>query len=436
MGQMTQQPEVLVTSCRGADQGALSVIRTLGRHGVRVTVLSDSAHCLTRHSRHCAEFVCRPDFTLNTRESLEWLRGFAARRQTPPVLFPTADPDLALVASLRNELQSSFRMFLGKEPLVASLMDKARFRDLATLHQMPVPATHAPDSVDELHMVVQSVQYPVVLKPSHPGAWTHPEIQKVVRSRKALIVANAQELQALVDAIAPWSHEFVVQEYIVGPDDHHYSVHVYVDSQGVLQACFTGRKVRVHPAFAGSGCYVQSVRVSQLAKLAETILRDIRYTGVAVLNFKQDCRTGRFILHEINPRVSQWNILATVSGVDIPWLAYADAAGIPFKGMQHQTEIWQYVDLRNDLKSLPAYLQTGTWTPARYAASLVRQRTVHQLLSADDPGPFLHCVGKLTHQTGRHLWRRLLQQLTVSRVARKSLLAMPMTMAPVVTSLI
>lgn len=186
----------------------------------------------------------------------------------------------------------------------------------------------------------------------------------------------------------------LLQEYTFGPDDHHYSTHLYMDRDGVPLACFTGRKVRIYPAFAGSGCYVQSVYAPELIEISLQILRSINYTGVAVLNFKRDSRTGEFQLHEINPRISQWNILATACGVDVPFAAYAEAAGIPCSAMLRQRVDLQYVDLRNDLKSLRQYQKAGQWNLAVYVASLLRQRTIHQLWSLDDPMPLLYCLGR------------------------------------------
>lgn len=408
-GHMRELPEVLVTSCRGADQGAMGVIRTLGRRGVRVSVLSDSERCLTRHSRYCASFTCRPDYTLDPRGTLQWMLHWARQRRTRPVLFPTADPDLKLVSTLRPEWEGHFQHFLGAPDLVERLMDKIQFMDLAALYDLPVPATHALESHARLLALSETVAYPVVVKPAHPGAWTHPEIQKVVAYRKAIIVEDAASLRRIVEAISPWNEELLIQECIVGPDDHHYSAHAYVREDGELQALFTGRKVRVHPAFAGSGCFVQSVQVPELLTLTRTILHQIRYRGIAVLNFKRDARTGRFLLHEINPRISQWNTLAAAAGVDVAWAAYADAAGVAVQPMRAQKETLQYVDLRNDLKSLATYRRAGVWDVRSYLGSLLQRRTVHQLLAWDDLIPFLMCafgslrslVRRIRHRGGR-----------------------------------
>ena len=402
---MRELPDVLVTSCRGADQGAMSVIRTLGRRGVQVSVLSDSDRCLTRHSRYCASFTCLPNYTLDPHGTLEWLLDWAARRPTVPVLFPTADPDLKLLTQLRPFWDGHFRHFLGRPDIVESLMDKVRFMDLAAKHEMPVPVTYALERHSRFVTLSERLSYPVVLKPGHPGAWTHPEIQKIVRYRKALIVGSSDALRGYVEAIRPWSDDLIIQECIVGPDEHHYSAHAFVRQDGEPLALFTGRKLRVHPPFAGSGCFVRSVRVPELVDLTLEILKQIRYRGIAVLNFKQDVRTGRFLLHEINPRISQWNILGAASGVDVAWAAYADASGLAVSPMREQTETMQYVDLRNDLKSWASYRRVGLWGVRSYLGSLLQRRTVHQLFSTDDVVPFLVCCGR----TLRSLLGRLLR---------------------------
>jgi predicted ATP-grasp superfamily ATP-dependent carboligase len=356
---------------------------------VQVVVIGDDRRSPTVRSRFCEEFLHLPGFTRRPEEVLAVLRGLAAGRSQRPVLFPTSDPDLLLISRLRSELEPSFTHFLARPELVAAFSDKRRFRDFALEHCFPVPATFAPLDAADVGRIASKLRFPVVLKPSHPGAWTDPHVQRAVDFRKALVVETLPGLLAAYDRIARYTDDLLVQEWIPGPDDAHYSLHVYMDRDSQPLACFTGRKVRVYPAYAGSGCFVRSVRVEPMIEIGLDILQRVRYTGVAVINFKRDARTGEFLVHEINPRVSQWNILPTRCGVDIPWIAYADAAGLAPEPAPRQSERLRYVHLRNDLKAFAAYRRRGEWSPARYVGSLLGGPRVHQLLAFDDPLPLL-----------------------------------------------
>lgn len=382
-------PTAVVFDCKGAAEGAISVVRTLGRAGVPVVVVGDDVHTPTARSRFCQEFLHVPEFTRRPVDTVERLRRFAETQTLRPVLFPTADPDLALVSDLRADLQDSFAHFVAPADLVTALSDKRRFVDLARTHGFPVPRTFIPFDGADLRRIAGDVRYPVVLKPSHPAAWSDPRIQHVVRYRKALVLESRRALEQAYDAVARHNAEVLVQEWIPGNDDAHYSLHVYMDAQSQPLALFTGRKVRVYPAYAGSGCFVRSVHVERMVEIGVEMLQQIAYTGIAVINFKRDERDGEFVVHEINPRISQWNILPTRCGVNIPWIAYADAAGLGPVAAGRQSERWRYVHLRNDLKALAAYRRRGEWPLPRYVQSLFGGACVHQLLALDDMGPLL-----------------------------------------------
>jgi predicted ATP-grasp superfamily ATP-dependent carboligase len=157
-------------------------------------------------------------------------------------------------------------------------------------------------------------------------------------------------------------------------------------------ACFTGRKHRILPVHAGSGCFVESVVIEPLIESGLRMLRELRYTGIANINYKRDPRDGRFRLLEINPRVSQWNILAARCGVNIPWLAYAEQAGLPLEAPGRQREGVFYVNWVNDRASFRGYRAEGSLGVIDYARTLLRRPMVYQLLDFSDPWPFVRTV--------------------------------------------
>ena len=378
--------EAIVFECKGGAEGALSVVRTLGREGVSVYVITDDEASLSAQSRYCRGAYFRTKgHTRETADDLATLRDLASQLGNKPVVFPTADPDLLLLSRLRDQVSPVARLFLAQPEIVDALSDKRRFIDFAERYKLPVPKTWAPQNQADAVAASREARYPVVLKPSNPLAWTAAPIRQFTGPRKALVTQNASELMQAWDAIAPHNADMLMQEYIAGPDESHYSLHAYLDRNSKPLAWFTGRKVRVYPAYAGSGCFVESVYVEPMVEIGLRALTAMNYTGIAVINFKQDARTGEFVIHEINPRVSQWNILATRCGVNIPYIAYADTTGLAVPEQRRQREGVRYVNLRCDLKAFAAYRKRGDWSLARYLYSL-RPPLVHQVLASDDPG--------------------------------------------------
>src|SRR5581483_2233614 len=81
---------------------------------------------------------------------------------------------------------------------------------------------------------------------------------------------------------------------------------------------------RVHePLMGGGSSYRRSVAPDpELVAATERMLRALDYTGVAMVEFKKDKRTGAWIFIEINGRFWGSLPLAVACGADFPfWLA-------------------------------------------------------------------------------------------------------------------
>jgi predicted ATP-grasp superfamily ATP-dependent carboligase len=395
--------KAVVLSCLGAAESDLNVTRSLGQQGVPVVVISEYDHAPAALSRYCTEHYCLPLFTRAPQKLLEFLIDYARRQVRKPVLFPTADPDLLIISQLRGALQAHYHLPLARAELIELLTDKCKFALLASQHQLPVPPTHVPRDPAELRELAEVLTYPVVVKPPHPLAWPSQAFTEIANGKKALIASEKNELLRAAHWLMHRGFPYLLQTYIPGHDAEHYSAHTYLDASSTPRAWFTGRKIRTFPPHAGSGCFVQSQYVEDIIAAGTDALRAIRFTGLANLNFKRDPRTGRYHLLEINPRVSQWNILDAECGINLPYIAYADMQGLPYETLPRQRENVYYLNFRNDLRSFLEYRRNKEWSSTHYVASLLRRPMTYQLLRLSDPWPFIvSCAG---------MFRRLLSRL-------------------------
>ena len=383
----------VVLGCAGAPEGDLNVLRSLGECGVPVIVVSEYADPPSRYSRHCTEFVQTPDFARHPQALLAVLSDLARRHGGPLPVFPSADPDLEALNGLRTQALPHVRWTLAESGLVTALMDKRAFSALAERCDLPVPRTFTPTSLEEVERIAGLLDYPAIVKPSLPTSWKHPDLPREIRTAKAIVLESAEALLEVCRTLAPKGLALILQEYVPGDDDAHYDVHAYVDPDGVARATFCGRKWRIHPPHVGSGCYVEALHEPTLEALVVEILRRLDYRGIANLNFKRHSLTGEFKLLEINPRVSQWTILTTRAGVNLPWLAYRDACGLARDAaVPRRTGLW-YVSGKNDFRAVRRYVQEGAWTWGAYLRSLLKRPMVFQVLSLRDPGPALRLTG-------------------------------------------
>ncbi|MEY4907539.1 MAG: hypothetical protein RL260_1257 [Pseudomonadota bacterium] len=380
----------VVLACAGAPEGDLNVVRSLGEQGVPVVVVGEYADPPSRYSRHCVEFVQVPDFTRHPQALLAALADLARRHGGPLPVFPSADPDLAVLSQLRETAHLPVRWTVAEPSLVFTLMDKRAFSALATRCALPVPQTFTPTTLDEVERIADVLTYPAIVKPALPTAWKQPELPREIRMAKAIVLSSRDELMRVCRLLVSGGLALILQEYVPGDDTAHYDVHAFIDQQGVARATFCGRKWRIQPPHVGSGCYVESLHEPALEAMTVDILRRLNYHGIANLNFKRHSVTGEFKLLEINARVSQWTILTTRSGVNLPWMAYRDVCGLaPEPPLPRRAGLW-YVSGKSDFRAIRGYVREGLWTWGGYLRSLLKRPMVFQVLSLRDLGPALH----------------------------------------------
>lgn len=411
-------PAAVVLSCDGGSQGDLGVVRTLGRRGVRVLLVSEGRKGASTFSRYVAGHHVVGDFG-DTRRVLSTLAEIArAEKGGKPVLIPTADPDLLLVSEQRDVLGRSFELVTPSRDIVSQCLDKARFFHFALAAGFSIPQTWCPRDASEVEAIGRAARFPLILKPMLPPTWSREPVATLVGHKKALTVHSPAELEARYRTIAELEPGLVVQDYVPGRDDRLYSLHVYMSQASEPLGWFTGRKLRTYPTYAGIGCFVESVSVPEIVADGIDMLRRIRYSGLALLQFKRDDRDGTYKLLEINPRTSSWNLLAAEAGVNLPYIAWRDAVGAPPQAPPVQRDGLRYLYFDHDVRAFWDYRKHGDITLTQWLGSL-RGPKVYQLFAADDPSPFLHDLGGKA--------RRLLSRLTPGRSGRGPAGARPET---------
>jgi len=377
----------VVLSCMGAPESDINVVRSLGEHGINSIVIGEYESAAVAKSRFCSEFILLPEYTKSPLHLQQALQALSQRLGTAPVVFPTADPDLAALNGLQATGADYFRNILAPENLINQLADKRQFEDLAVRIGLPVPRSYDATSMADVEKIARVAQFPLIIKPSQSIGWRHPDIPLKIARSKAIVLHSVKELTDVCRALSVRPLEVMIQEYVPGGDEEHYDVHAYIDRKGKPIAIFSGRKWRICPPHAGSGCYVESVFVPALEKLALDILNKVEYRGIANINFKRHSKTGEYKLLEINPRVSQWSILAAKTGVNLPWIAYCDACDLPADAFPPRRNGVFYVNGKADFRAFRQYHQNGEWTVWNYLRSLSRTGMVYQNINLSDPLP-------------------------------------------------
>jgi predicted ATP-grasp superfamily ATP-dependent carboligase len=297
------------------------------------------------------------------------------------VLFPGNDEQVRIVAQHAAPLAERYVLTAPPWKTVECVYDKRLTHELARRAGLAVPQTYVPGSADRLADL--DVEFPLILKPA-----VTPRFLKY-DTRKAYRADNRQELvacfQAMSRAIGP--SEVIVQELLPDPSMNLFSFAGYF-RQGEPVAGLSARRVRQFPAdFGMYSTLVETVDVPELRDLATKLLQHLDYTGLAEVEFMWDPRQSCFKLLEVNARLWAWHSLAIAAGVDLPYVAFADALGeSPPLGTVRNGVKW--VKLLTDVRGATHEIRAGRLGIREYLSSL-RGVTGFAVASRSDPAPFI-----------------------------------------------
>ena len=122
--------------------------------------------------------------------------------------------------------------------------------------------------------------------------------------------------------LALFHDQLTCQQYVSGDDSANWSFHAFADSKGRVIHSFTGRKIRTFPPDNGESAYIELAENEELRVLGARLAACIPLKGIFKMDFKQDARTGRWYLLEVNARFNLRHYLGAVNGVNLMRTAY------------------------------------------------------------------------------------------------------------------
>lgn len=371
------------------NRAALAVVRSLGRRGCRVVVGRPRRTALGAASKHASAVYDHPDPAGDPKGFVECVARSVAALDAPAIL-PTADvPTYALLAH-RSLLPAGARLLVPPEDALATAHDKLRLVELAGSLGVPVPEGFPGGPGIGGDPRVARLGFPLVLKPGvsrylDGEGWRGASV-RVVPDRAALETALASAPE-----FGP-GRPFLVQEQVPGEGRGVF----LLAHEGRVQCVFAHRRVREKPPWGGVSTLCEVAPPEpRLVEHASRLLEALRWTGVAMVEFKYDPATDRAWLMEINGRFWGSIQLAIAAGVDFPWLyVRQQLAGVPPPPIEADPR-WRMWWLLGDLDHFLIRLKRGGLRelPRALGDALWRTRAGHRLnldtLAWDDPRPFL-----------------------------------------------
>lgn len=359
---------------------SLGAVRNLAKYGVPVCVLNEGP-CVSQFSRYVECFVkCPPlddeaefvDFLMQLAED----KGLDGR-----VLFPSTDDSVRILAQHWERVSKHYLITVPSWQTIQFLYDKRLTHRLAGERGVPIPVTFTPKDLNELLSL--DLEYPLVIKPTVSKHFM------AATKKKAYRADNRDELINLYQKTAEIMDptEILIQELIPGRAENLYSYVGFFDN-GIPIAGLSARRRRQHPMeFGRASTYVETVSLPELKTLATRLLAGIAYTGLAEVEFMYDTKDGRFEFLEVNPRIWGWHTIAIRAGLDLPYLAYAHAAGKTAPAGSARENV-KWVRLVTDVPTAASEILSGRLTVGQYLKSMSGD-IEDAVLSIRDPLPFI-----------------------------------------------
>jgi predicted ATP-grasp superfamily ATP-dependent carboligase len=308
---------VLVTD--GANRVALAVVRALGRAGAEVWVAEQERFGKGTPAAFISRYASRHEVLPPLEEEDRFIAALAEFAHGADVLLPVSTN--VLLACARNPDRFSARVPIPPLAAIRRANDKSTVLAVARKAGVPIPVSYAPESDEELDEVIARIRLPAIVKlRDDEGTFLEPGD----RYRIARLPGDIRHAWMELHGIRPFP---VIQERVAGDG---YGVGVLAQEGRVL-ASFCHRRIREFPITGGPSSLCESVRDARLSGYAEAVIRELRWTGVAMVEFKRD---DDYRLLEVNPRFWGSLPLASACGVNFPDLLCrmamgGDAAGPP-----------------------------------------------------------------------------------------------------------
>jgi predicted ATP-grasp superfamily ATP-dependent carboligase len=376
-------------------RSSLAVIRSLGRQGLQVTAGEETIWSTGFLSKYCAGKVVYP----SPRESEKFIECLVPvlERGDYDVIFPVADACLKPIIENEREISRYTQIALPPSSVFQRGFDKGLTLQIAAENGIPCPKTYFPGLDEDLSPILETVEYPVVLKP------------RVGSGRRGVAICESPEevilrYRQLVELFGP----MLIQEYI--PYGGELGVYALVNRQCEMRAVTVQRRLRSYPIDGGPSTLRETIRneLSETAiDLAYRLLRAMRWSGVAMVEFRVDGRDGSLKLMEVNPRFWGSLQLSILSGVDFPYLLYR---------MIMEGDVAPVLDYTQGVKCrwlLPGEILWYLSSPQKVKniREILRFDIPDDIISLSDPGPTLgFALATLRYSMDREMWRFVLRR--------------------------
>ncbi|WP_116364716.1 ATP-grasp domain-containing protein [Parahaliea mediterranea] len=383
---------------------ALAIIRSLGRSGVRVLAASSRSKSIGSYSRYALQHLHYPDPMSQTEAFLNWMEGKLTDIAGLAMVIPVTER--SLVPLSRHFATSDRRALfaMADDQALEQVLDKSQTAALAARVQVSQPRSWLINSIEALDSIVTELPFPLVIKPARSISDSDTRQHHSVHYAHIL-----DDLRRSARTTLPHT-DLILQEYFYGDG---VGIEVLA-SRGEILYAFQHRRLHEVPLSGGGSSLRRSEEVNpELLEASRRLLSALDWTGVAMVEFKVQTDSGRYILVEINGRFWGSLPLALAAGADFPLLLWHLQCGLPLPALPAYRRGVLCHKLSSELSWCEAVMRRQADT--RLVALPSRFEALRETLSMLLPGHHLDAQSWSDPLPGLiDLWR------TASRYARRA----------------
>lgn len=287
----------------------LTVIRSLGRKGLVVHVGISTKGSVALSSKYISKIHLLPS---SPKE--EWKAEVLKimKQEKFDLVIPTNDGQNLLFQQFRDELEPYGRIYLLNDEVFKITYNKMETYNLCERCGVNYPKSKLLKQGDNVPSLLEPYKFPLILKPRSSVYLS--DIHNKNRVKK---IYDKEQFETSLKIMLQ-KGDVVIQDYFDG-----IGVGIEVlAANGIILTVF--QHIRVHePLNGGGSSYRKSMPVDKdLLDASKKLIRALKYTGVAMLEFRVNPKQANWTLIEINGRFWGSLPLAVAAGVDFPYYLY------------------------------------------------------------------------------------------------------------------
>lgn len=295
------------------DRSGLAVVRSLGRKHIEVHIgwcFPETGVVCSRYVRKIHEIPPYSTFDGRWKDTLISLM----KKETFHLVIPCCDSALIPLQKHRHDLEPFGKIFLLDDQTFDVAMDKIRMNEVVRKLGINLPREKVLVKESQVEEILkENWQWPLVVKPN--SSFTEKDLHK---KRYVNMARDSEELRNSTRELLK-DGPLQVQEYFKGRG---VGIEVLVDHGEILTSL---QHERIHePKNGGGSSYRKTVPLhAEMYQKVQLLMRELDYTGVAMVEFKLNLDSGTWIFVELNGRFWGSLPLAIAAGADFPFHLYA-----------------------------------------------------------------------------------------------------------------